>query len=143
MTDAAAEAVNWALERAARLAEEACPCNVGPKLATEIRALKVTHEHVEYATPEELEEMGVLERYAKLRGPVAEANLRALNAVTDNVTLVAPAQWKPQLDEKSKRAAAMLEAVTERSHEHNKSGPMLPVDGIYRPTCTCGHVHVA
>ncbi len=127
MTDATAEAVNWALERAAAIAEEACPCGIGTKLATEIRALKVTHEHIEYASPEELEEMDVLERFAAARGPVAEANARAIN----------------ELDARSERAAAMLEAVAEAPHEHNKGGPMIPIDGVYRPTCTCGHVHVA
>lgn len=28
-------------------------------------------------------------------------------------------------------------------HEHDKRGPMIPVGGAYRMTCSCGHVHPA
>jgi hypothetical protein len=128
VTDPTAEAMNWALERAARIAEETIPTAVGQGLAAKIRGLAVESESVSLGTPEELEEMDAI---ARMRVP--RENLAAVAVVAGQV---AP-------DAIASAPYASPEEWLAPAHEHDRAGPMVPRAGRYVATCTCGHEHLA
>jgi len=115
-----AEAVNWALERAALLADESCECGVGRKLAEAIRGLKVEHASIEIGSAEDMEELGALESFAAARAADDCGALQELGA--------------PVVEAEQR---AMIASAP--PHNCDRGGPMIPVDGAYRFSCSaCG-----